>query len=129
MKFALDKSKIVTTIRVHESALPYFQRAFKEILEEGLQEKADLFGGVFNMRKVRGGTDWSLHAWAIEIDIDPEGNRKKWGPDRWRIDPKVVEIFERNGFFWRGRRGFDAMSFVLSAETLKSIQKINQNFE
>lgn len=125
MRLSWNKNSVINSFKVHELALPYFEKVFKALLEKGLKEEANLFGGCLNVRKLRGGSQYSSHSWGIEIDLDPENNQLKWGPERWKMDPRVVEIFENNGFFWRGRLGFDATSFVLSTETLEEIRASN----
>jgi hypothetical protein len=37
----------------------------------------DDFGGCFNYRKMRGGTQLSLHSWGVAIDLDPDRNLLK----------------------------------------------------
>ena len=121
MKLAWDQRKTTDRMRAHRLAIPYFKAALTEIKEAGLEGKANLWGGTFNKVKKRGGTEWSHHAWGIEIDIDPEGNQLYSGEDQWRMDARVVRIFEKHGFFWRGHRGFNAASFVLSTDTIREI--------
>jgi hypothetical protein len=48
---------------------------FKEILAVyGIEKikalQLDDFGGCFNYRKMRGGTQLSLHSWGVAIDLD-----------------------------------------------------------
>jgi hypothetical protein len=123
MKLAWQKERLVTTITVHRKALPYFEKAFTLLQERKLAQEASIFGGSFNMRKLRGSDRWNAHAWGVEIDIDPDNNQFSWGPERFKMDRHVVEVFEEAGFYWRGRLGFDAMSFSLSYESLKEIAR------
>jgi hypothetical protein len=44
-----------------------------------------MYGGLLNVRRQRGGTRWTPHAWGVEIDIDPENNQLLWGPDRFKM--------------------------------------------
>lgn len=42
----------------------------KRIKELGL----DVFGGCYNYRLMRGGSELSTHSWGIALDFDPENN-------------------------------------------------------
>jgi hypothetical protein len=38
----------------------------------------DRFGGILNVRKKRGGSTWSAHAWGTAIDLWPSANQLAW---------------------------------------------------
>jgi hypothetical protein len=82
-------------------------QSFTLLQERKLTQEASVFGGSFNVRKLRGSDRWSAHAWGAEIDIDPENNQFSWGPARFKMDRRVVRAFEEAGFYWRGHLGFD----------------------
>jgi len=42
----------------------------------------DRFGGILNVRKKRGGTTWSAHAWGTAIDLWPSANQLHWKKNR-----------------------------------------------
>lgn len=74
----------------------------------------DLFGGSLNVRKMRGGSRYSMHSWGIAIDFDPERNQLKWGRDKARLAKPDAEHFwrlwEEEGWLSLGRaRNFDFM--------------------
>jgi hypothetical protein len=74
----------------------------------------DLFGGSLNVRKMRGGSNYSMHSWGIAIDFDPERNQLKWGRDKARLAmPDAVPFWvawESEGWLSLGRaRNFDWM--------------------
>lgn len=100
MKLAWDKKVKVNRISVHEKVHDSAKRAFERIANVYDDEKRrtlgiDLFGGSLNVRKMRGGSSYSMHSWGIAIDFDPERNQLKWGKDRARLArPDAVE-------FWR----------------------------
>jgi hypothetical protein len=76
--------------------------------------RLDHFGGCFNDRKVRNGTLWSMHAWGIALDFDPDHNKLNWGRDRASFShPDYDEwwkCWEEEGWISLGRkRNFDWM--------------------
>jgi hypothetical protein len=119
LRIAWDKRQSVSTFvihkRCHDSAARAFQKiretySDKEIAEIGI----DLFGGCYNNRPMRGGTNLSMHAYACAIDFDPERNQLKWGRDKARLaKPDAVpfwEAWEAEGWVSLGRaRNFDWM--------------------
>jgi hypothetical protein len=69
--------------RVHDSAARVLQRVFDYYGMERIRElRLDRWGGCLNVRRMRGGSQWSMHSWGISIDYDPEDNQLKWGRDR-----------------------------------------------
>ena len=82
MRLAWDKKVKVTTMRCHKLVADDFQKVFNELLNHYGYEKIvelgiDLFGGCFNFRAMRGGSDYSRHSWGIAIDLHPEANGLK----------------------------------------------------
>jgi hypothetical protein len=78
-----------------------------------IRDEAEDFGGVFNFRLKRGGSTYSLHAWAAAIDLDADDNsfRDSW-PMKSDMPLEIMEAFAREGWtsagaFW----GYDAMHF------------------
>lgn len=118
MVLAWDTKTAVTRISLHRLVAPSAQRALEKIHavygnripELGL----NLFGGSFNVRKMRGGSQMSMHSWGIAIDFDPENNQLKWGRDRARLARPEYEDFwkawEDEGWISLGReRNYDWM--------------------
>ena len=121
MRLAWDKKTTVKTMRCHKSVAQDFINVFNEILAtyglEKIQELGiDLFGGCFNFRSMRGGSDYSKHSWGIAIDLDPERNQLKETSKTARFArpeyKSMIDIFYRNGFVSLGReKNYDWMHF------------------
>jgi lysozyme family protein len=119
MRIAWDLKKEITGFMIHEkahdSAARVFDKIWNHYREAGIREiGADLFGGCYNCRKMKGGTSLSMHSWAIAIDFDPARNQLKWSNLHARLaKPDAVKIWE----FWEeegwlslgGARDFDWM--------------------
>lgn len=119
MKLAWNKSQIIRRMTLHKKVAPSAQRVFERIAEHYSPEEIakhgfDLFGGSLNVRKMRGGSRYSMHSWGIAIDFDPERNQLKWGRDRAYLAKPECEQFwkfwEEEGWLSLGRaRNFDWM--------------------
>lgn len=119
MKLSWEPATIIKRISVHERVHDSAARVFDRILDHyGLDGIAalgvDLFGGSLNVRRMRGGSSWSMHSWGIAIDFDPDHNQLKWGRDRARLARPDAEMFwrlwEAEGWLSLGRaRNYDWM--------------------
>ncbi len=118
MKLAWNKRTIIHKFSIHKKVmnsafecLAEIEMAYgKDIPKLGL----DIFGGCLNVRKMRGGTNWSMHSWAIAIDFDPENNLLQEDHTKARFaKPEYIpfwEIWERHGWLSLGRtRDYDWM--------------------
>lgn len=100
MKLAWDLKVEVSRISLHSKVAKSAERAFARIAKEyNPGDRAmiglDIFGGSLNVRKMRGGSAYSMHSWGIAIDFDPERNQLKWGRDRARLAHFDAEPFWR----------------------------------
>lgn len=121
LKLAWDLSSTVSRIRCHKLEVPSVEKIFKEIYDFYGQDRInelqiDHFGGCFNFRQMRGGTDWSKHSWGCAIDLDPSRNLLKESAKTARFaKPEykaMIDIFEANGWGSLGRlRDYDWMHF------------------
>lgn len=119
MKLAWNKSVTVTRITLHKKVHESAGRAFEQIAlaynsAQRIELGIDLFGGSLNVRKMRGGSAYSMHSWGIAIDFDPERNQLNWGRDKARLAKPDAEAFwrawESEGWVALGRdRNFDWM--------------------
>ena len=124
MRLAWDTKTKVTTMRCHKLVAKNFTNVFNELLAvygiAKIQELGiDLFGGCFNFRAMRGGSDYSRHSWGIAIDLDPERNQLKTPYLKSNFSKKeyseLHRIFEKNGFINLGKeKGYDAMHWEIS---------------
>jgi len=123
MKLAWDLDTKVTKMRCHKLAAEAFLNVFNDLLAEyGMKEierlGIDLFGGCFNYRKMRGGSEWSKHSWAIAIDLDPARNKLKETAKTARFArpeyQPMIDIFYNNGFINLGiEKNYDWQHFEL----------------
>ncbi|WP_428067430.1 M15 family metallopeptidase [Chryseobacterium gambrini] len=121
MRLAWDISKEVKKITCHKDIAEPLTNVFKDILVNyGLQKikelGIDLFGGCFAFRAMRGGTSFSVHAWGLAIDLDPERNKLKETSKTARFArpeyKAMIDIFYKHGFVSLGReKNYDWMHF------------------
>ena len=83
LRLAWDTKAVVKKItcnkKVAESLYTIFEKTLKMYGEKEIRKlRLDLFGGCLNVRKMRGGTNWSIHSWGAAIDLDPDNNQLKW---------------------------------------------------
>jgi len=119
MRLAWDKRRFIQKMTLHEkvadSASRAMQRVYSSYGDAGIKKLGlDLFGGSLNVRKMRGGSRYSMHSWGIAIDFDPERNQLRWKEPRARLshDDAVPfwEAWEAEGWIALGReRNFDWM--------------------
>lgn len=114
-----DRSAKLTRIGCHKKVGPSIQRVLEKVRAHygpaGIRDlRLDVFGGCFNKRRKRGGSSWSMHAWGIALDYDPDNNQLKWGRDRATFArpayDKWWQCWEEEGWASLGRlRNFDWM--------------------
>lgn len=125
MRLAWDKKTKVSTIRCHKLVASNFLAVFTDLLKtygyERLVELGiDLFGGCFNYRQMRGGSDYSRHSWGVAIDLDPERNLLHETAKTARFArpeyKSMIDIFYKHGFVGLGReKDYDWMHFEIKS--------------
>ena len=123
MRIAWDTKVTVNRVRCHKLIAGRLKLVFDDLLKTyglpKIQELGiDLFGGCFNFRKMRGGSDWSKHSWGIAIDLDPARNQLKETSKTARFArpeyKQMIDIFYKHGFISLGReKNYDWMHFEI----------------
>lgn len=119
-KLAWDTSTTIRRFSIHEKVHDSASRVLNRVLvhygPERIKELGlDMFGGCLNVRPKRGTkSTYSMHAWGIAIDYDPERNQLKWGRDRARMARPEYDVWwklwEEEGWVSLGRlRNYDWM--------------------
>lgn len=119
MVLAWDKGARVRKMTLHSKVAPSALRVLQRVagLYSAKEREAlglHLFGGSLNVRRMRGGSSYSMHSWGIAIDFDPERNQLNWGKDKARLaQPDALPFWaqwESEGWLSLGRaRNFDWM--------------------
>jgi len=100
---------------VHDSAHRVLSKVLNHYGLERIKElRLDRWGGCLNVRKMRGGSTWSMHAWGIAIDYDPDRNKLEWGRDQAAFARPEYEFWwscwEEEGWTGLGRaKNYDWM--------------------
>jgi peptidoglycan hydrolase-like protein with peptidoglycan-binding domain len=121
MRLAWNERQSIKKMICHKKVAKDLQGIFKKTLDyygiDGIEALGlDMYGGCFNVRKIRGGDRYSTHSWGVGVDIDPASNRLKWGADRAKLNlpryDKFWEIVEFCGGYSLGKNhGYDFMHF------------------
>jgi hypothetical protein len=98
LKLAWAPSTTLTRITCHEkvskSLYTIFENTLKIYGEKEISKlRLDIFGGCLNVRRMRGGSAWSIHSWGAAIDLDPDNNQLKWGKDKASFAKPVYNDF------------------------------------
>ena len=110
-------TKISCNQKVAKSLYTIFENTLKTYGEkEVIRLKLDMFGGCVNVRKMRGGSSWSIHSWGAAVDLNPDNNQLKWNKPRATFSKAEYndfwKIVETEGWTSLGRaRNFDWMHF------------------
>jgi hypothetical protein len=120
MKLAWDTGVTIKKISCHEKCAKAFYNVFEKTLKNYGKDvsklRLDVFGGCVNVRRMRGGSSWSIHSWGAAIDLDPDNNQLKWSKEKATLAKPVYNEFwkfvEEEGGVSLGReRNYDWMHF------------------
>jgi hypothetical protein len=110
-------SKISCHEKVAKSLYTIFENTLKTYGEKEIKRlRLDIFGGCVNVRRMRGGSSWSIHSWGAAVDLDPDNNQLKWGSNKASFAKKEYDDFwkivDAEGWTSLGKeRNFDWMHF------------------
>jgi len=76
--------------------------ALKSVHDKGLGNVLKLYDGCFNIRKVRGSTAFSAHAYGLAIDLNADDNNLGATHGGFYNNPEFVKCFTDQGFAWGG---------------------------
>lgn len=123
MRIAWDTDVSVSKMRCHRLVANNFSNVFNDLLAHYGYDKIkelgiDLFGGCFNYRKKINGSSWSMHSWAIAIDLDPARNTLRETSRTARFArpeyKPMIDIFYKHGFISLGvEKNMDWMHFEI----------------
>ena len=118
LKIAWAPKKIVTRFTCHEKVADSIVKVLARVKDhygDDIEDLGlDLWGGCLNVRKMRGGSKWSTHAWGIAIDWDPAHNKLRWHNNRANFAKPVYNVWwklwEEEGWTSLGRaKNYDWM--------------------
>ena len=123
MCLSWDMNTKVTKMSCHKLVADKFTSVFNDLLSHYGNDKIvelgiDRFGGCFNFRKMRGGSDFSRHSWGVAIDLDPVRNKLKETSRTARFArpeyKPMIDIFYKHGFISLGiEKNYDWMHFEI----------------
>lgn len=121
MRIAWDTDSRISRFSCHAKVRESLERIIIRTLDHyGIDEirrlNLDLFGGCLNVRKMRGGTAWSIHSWGCAVDIDPDHNQLKFKRaqatlDNPPFDPFWSFVYDEGAIGLGRERDYDWMHF------------------
>lgn len=82
--------------RIYAPMLRIWQRTKEHYGYEQIRKlRLDMYGGCLNVRKMRGGSAWSIHSWGCAYDVDPARNQLKFTRASASLDnPEYKKFWE-----------------------------------
>jgi hypothetical protein len=124
MVIAWEPKQKIQKFSCHRLVKPSLERIFQRTLDHyGYEKIKELrlhyFGGCLNVRKMRGGSSWSMHSWGIAVDLDPDNNQLRWGKDRATFAKPAYNkfwefVYDEGAISLGKERNYDFMHFQFS---------------
>ena len=113
-RFRSKIKAIPNNLYINKAMASPLEKAFQNLVDDGLGDLIRTWDGCFNIRKQRGSSVWSLHSYALALDINAAWNGLGKTPT---MDRRIVRCFARAGFDWGGYwQRPDGMHFQLGRE-------------
>lgn len=108
----LEIGVIPKRIYCNKDLVKPLEQAFRNLIDRGFVDELKTWDGCFNIRKKRGLSSWSLHSWAICVDLNAFENGLNMVP---KLSKGFVKCFTDAGFDWGGTwQRKDGMHFQLA---------------
>lgn len=109
---SLEVGAVPKRIYCNKDLVGPLTQALQNVRVSGLGGQIKTWDGCFNIRRKKGGSTASLHAWGIAIDINAAWNGFNKKPT---MSPELVKCFTDAGFSWGGAWARpDGMHFELT---------------
>lgn len=101
-RITMNKICAESTLRILEKIQTYYNNDYDAMENAGVTD----FGGAWNVRTMRGGSNLSMHAYGLAIDLNadlnPLGKKPGWKKGSFTEDHPVVIMFREEGWVWGG---------------------------
>lgn len=126
LRLAWDLTKSIPHASVHSKCESAFKRIWTRTLghygHKRIKElRLDYYGGAGNVRRMRGGTRWSMHAYGCAWDVDPDRNQLHWKRNKANLDEAVYKpfwdiVYSEGGLSLGRERDYDWMHFQFTRD-------------
>ena len=108
----LQVSVVPKRVFINKDMIEPLTNAIKNLIDRKHILEMKTWDGCFNIRKKRELTTWSLHSWAIAVDVNAFENGLNMEP---KLSKEFVQCFLDAGFEWGGTwHRKDGMHFQLA---------------
>lgn len=101
-RIAMNKICAESILTILENIQEYYGNDYEAMEQAGVTD----FGGAWNVRTMRGGSNLSMHAYGLAIDLNadlnPLGKKPGWKKGSFTEDHPVVQMFRKEGWVWGG---------------------------